>query len=1270
VNKRSSHRLSLLVAVGLSILATGCTGLLNTKLFKERASETPAPNEQIVDKSFFVDASGKPKTFLCAWAPEIGRGELGEEQLTPLVDAAEHCNVEWEVTENYLIAKRIDPSFPDDRTRWAEALKIPIEKHFYYEREKDAHGRETNRWIENDQRSHWSARPKMRLNLSAINIGNLGVGAGWGHFDISSVDDVEWDLNSNFLGFSINTVYRDFLGTVQDYQGRFRVNFLQFQHNPNFKKVPYHQENSRYLNALHILGRKIEGVEQELYVGHWDLSKPITVYISGVPQALQQTVKDAVNKWNVALADAQIVPKGSTPFIPQIANLKHPFDLRYPTMNYISDRRISEYAPLGVGEAVADVTNGQIFWGSVTMFGGALEGYINAYVSSSDGDSSAAGSAASSAAFSPFAAFTSMLPSSFLPLQLASGVSRSDLLRNFTTDHMNFLGAEIKRLSENPKDSAGRDQLTALRDQLVTFQSNNPNLNKIVADILQSAGHDTAAGQEYFRGHTIQSLLGSAGLAQSQADSQLAAASHNDAQIAAILAEKSADKRRDMVKALSPRSNTFFMERDFTLEKVGAELANDPARRNRTYPEMLESVVMHLALHEFGHFMGQGHQFKENIVPDKGSVPSSYVNDLSAKATAANEFAEETSVMGYRHGRTEMMVPASELKPGPHDDLVLRYLYTGKYAAYDSTSDAWAYGDVPTSGKIPDWSMLKGKDGQMHNMSAAYFPQCNDMDATFNLDPFCNRWDRGTTAQDIVKSYFGYISNNLLHSLYSLTGGGANADLVQNHLWYMALEQFSRVRIFYDEMRRRLRTDPKLVPHWNRLRGDKDSLLEFSAACQKDDRQDPKQVRSSILRDLFAADSDGKLVDLCRANALALREFSFFLNLPAADYTKIDNANRYISGGVFGGDAATNYGHMFGSWYQMSNLPLKYTALEMLTTANPPMLFGPYLLPNFSYDTEENRYLYRTLYPREYTRMISDTVQHNMRFAATGTDDTTTMGRSILALGGLLQMQKYSNNESARLPSEFNKLLDQQNQFSYGMAAVMIDAPTPDPSEKVATDHYKKFTATIYDFFTGKNATARDVFILRKGQVLVWKNGMFLYPITRLKFYENQKAYVIAYRVDYDYEEGDELVDDSVKTALTEQHDYIMATCVNGFSGNGSSGNGLINFFGNGAANKDKDENCDPTQRDHHYCSFKGFYIPPGIATEIGKEKMGQFYQSIEDAFYSYEGLSNSAIPKHYPIQNMSTICDEAVRGVGEISAAAALINGYWLEIAPEYIDK
>jgi hypothetical protein len=1220
-------------------LLGGCTGrgIFNAKLFKERAAETPVPSDQGIEKTFFRNADGSPKLFLCAWSPELGRGFLGEALLTRLTNEAMHCNIIFDITENYLVGKMVNPSFPKKYSAFKEVLKIRINKHYYYERARDAHGRETNEWIENDSRSDWSARPMIKLDLTSIDVKEF-MGNEFGNgVDVSSVEDIEWDKQNNFLGFSLNMSFSTPRRYAKDeYQGRIRFNFLKFDHDDNdtgFKVTPYAQENSRFMNILHVMGNKIQGTEAQYMAAHWDLRKPTKIYISGAPSYIAPILVKAVERWNTALREIGAIPRDGVAFIPEIKDLKHPFDLRYPSINWIQDKRVALYSPLGIGMAHADMQNGKILWGGVVLYGGLIEAYINRYapVESAGGMSSAQASA-------PMSSLSTIFPEKMGLLPTAQGVNasfRESLISNMSVNNPANMEKELAiAQARHELDPA---KIEAMKAQMEQLKQQNPALNKIILDVIQEAQNEQSEVGQYFSQINLRNKYGNKDLSVEAANEQL---EMRNPLLASAFQESNGNVRSDILSRVQNQTSPFFIETDRSILNMSGQWNSSPAQLTRSYPEILESVVMELALHEVGHMVGLGHQFKENIVPEAGTVPSKYVRELSEKATAAKEFTNYSSVMGYKSGRVEMLMPINDINPGPHDKLVLRYLYNQQYTAYDKAADAWVYPDVPASGRIPMYSQVKNASGAMANLPTSYFPQCNDYEASLDADPFCNRWDRGSKAEDIVASYFQYVSDNLLTTLYSLVGGGGAHWMHEAYLWRLSINTFQRVRLFYDEMRRRLRSEDRLIPIWDRLRQDKDALFEFSEACQKMNPSSP------ILKDLF---KHKDIVDLCRANALAMKEFGFFLNLPEGDYTRIDHTTKYISGGYLEGDVTRNYGNIMGSWFQLSNYPLKFMAMYTLTSADAFFFDGWWFWPNMYYDNEENRFLYRTLYPRDYTKRIAEAVQNNMRFAALGMDNRTSIGKTILTTSWLLPWQKWTSNDAARLPRDYNDMLDQQTQFNMSMVAVIVNAVKPDANAKppVPAEHYKKFTASVYDFFTGKSSTAREVYILPKGDVLVWANGMFIYPITKLKFYEGTSAYVIAYKVSFDSEEGDNLVEDSVKTALLNKHDLIAKECVDGVNRNG-----LSTYF-------------NDTQKD-----FQGFYIPPGIAEELGKEKTGLFYESLETAFKGYDAYASPEIPDSFPIKSMRQVCDEAVRGIGQITATSALVNGYWLRITPEYLEK
>lgn len=1228
------------VSTGLAAIfllnACGNGGLLSGKLFKERAAETPAPSEEVFDKTFFREASGEPKTFLCAWAPEMGRGYYGENYLTHLANMVPHCNVEFDIAEDYLVAKMINPSYPDHnnpdhRARWKEVLKIPIVSHFYLERAKDAHGRETNEWIENTTRSHWSARPKIKLNLSGMEI--LDFLPGGGH-RISSVEDIEQDPAQSFLGFSISTSSQ-WLGG--EFQGRFRVNFMQFKHDETFKKVPYAQENSRYINILHVMGRRIEGSADapELYAAHWDVRQPTKIYINGMPDELRPLAWKTIDNFNEEFVKIGAVPKGQKAFTydkNDKGDMKHPFDLRKPSINWISDRRISAHSPLGIGMAHADMRNGKILWGSLNLYGGLLEKFINAYTPTSG--SGANSSSAGLAAINPVDSFKALFTTLESPFGMAPQI---DAFANMGTSKIEQLASDlpaqlIQQISTMGDGITEEQKAEMIAKTIKSSRELQPMINDALAVMAEERKKINSQLANAFRG----GILGDGLEAQGAIDIAKALEDSGKKDIAAVLKEQDLKKRQDMIAALFSENSSLTVESDLTVENMAGAWANSPAQEKYSYSELLETVVMQLTMHEFGHFLGMGHQFKENILPERGTVPSRFLDDpetgLAAKATAAKHFTNQSTVMGYPNGRTEMMVETKNVVVGPHDNLVLRYLYNGEYPVYDTAKDDFAYFPVPSNGVIP-------RENEKTKLRTAYFPACNDYEASLGADAFCNRWDRGNKAEDIVRSYFENVSDNLLANLYSLVGGGGNDRYAENRMWYLALDSFSRIRLFYDEMRRYLSTDRKLKPWWDKMRMSEDALFEFSTACQS---ENPAGVSNEILKNIF---SDAKMVDYCRANALALKRFQFFLNLPQADTNMVDTYNRFVSAGYLEGDTAHDFGHIFGSWYQLSNIPLKFSAMYTLTTANPYLLMGG-LARNPYYDFKEDRNLYRSLYPTEYTSLISDAVLNNLRFRVTGEGEDNTFGRLIMGMGFMVPYQNWYSNDRNRIQTEYNTRLEEQTAFNASAVALMIDPIPPDSGPGSKPDHYRKFSGAVYDFQTGKTTPLSEIYLLPEGRVIARAPGMFLLPLpfSRLKFYapKDVKAYVIAYRVTYDtpaYEKH-ALFALSVKARLENKYKEIVNACIEGVKG--KAGTGLKSHF---------DVGID---------GYEGIYIPPTIATDSGNESKRDFYKSLDDEFKKYNDKIGP-MPEGYALPDMNTVCTNSLEGVSEIVSAAALLGGQWL---------
>jgi hypothetical protein len=327
-----------------------------------------------------------------------------------------------------------------------------------------------------------------------------------------------------------------------------------------------------------------------------------------------------------------------------------------------------------------------------------------------------------------------------------------------------------------------------------------------------------------------------------------------------------------------------------------------PATADRD-EKALRSVIKELLAHEFGHFLGLGHQFKENILPAKGSVPDSIYNKLTEKALKKN-MTHYSSVMGYRNPVSEILEPDNIL-PGPHDELVLRYLYKQEYPTYTAGAADFTYTKVPENGIVPD--------------KASYFPQCNDIEASISMDPFCNRFDRGYSATTIAKNYFDDIYNTQIQSLFSFSDNKSlDADEYEYYLWRRSFKILGRLRLFYDYMRLYYKSD------FDDIRRKEENLYEFSEACAQ------TEVTNPDLKKLFS--NKPPLKELCQANKLILKEMKELVAKNVTDFTKKDFNNRFTPGGMSGGDVSRDWSQFSGTWTEMTGVPFKIAALFTLTT--------------------------------------------------------------------------------------------------------------------------------------------------------------------------------------------------------------------------------------------------------------------------------------------------------------------------------------------------
>ncbi len=1208
--RRWNSRLQIMrtgLAAGLVAAAAVVAGLTQSGCtIRTPSTETPVPNDTGVEKSFFVNevtaANGQkaqaPKTFLCGWAPITESGAIASSMLTHAVHMAGHCNMEFEVTEQYLIGRLVNPSFPQDRTRWKQALLIPIRQHYYYERSRDSYGRETNAFVENSQRSHWSARPQMQLDLSGVRIQDWDLAMFYNSRDavITSVTDIEWDRENNFLGFTAVAQNPHWGSTVQ---ARLRFNFRAFQHNPRFEKTPWTPANARHLNALHVIGEKVEGLTQVWSAAKWDLSKTHDVYTYGFPEDLLPMAEEVVASWNEALAKIG-KPKA---FRLNRERVRYPFDLRKPMMVWVDDPQISAHSPLGVGMAQADVRNGEILWGQITMYGGMLERYIKSHLTPLAGGHSGptSRSAGLRASSRPSIFPTYFNPTRAFEAPAGTGPVAMNGQLQVAQESLNTLTA---RLAERVQATGAQEQERQRQEQ-ARLRAQDIR-TRLVESLTETTQEIQARLQRDDRRTDLMNLFA------------FPDRSTEEARRAAFGPDASSISAREMLRRLNAHghehaqgaSGRVVHDLDRRLMDVGPQILAAIETSQVDYETAMKRITRELIMHEFGHMIGLGHQFKENILPAEGTVPEKYRAPLVA--AAQKNWTNSTSVMGYKHPFTEIAEDGGH-EPGPQDLLVLRYLYNGEYATYKRGDEDFIFHKLPPNGVIP------ARHPERQDYVTSYFPQCNDFDASFAADPYCNRFDRGYNAESIVKSYFEDLNANMVSKIYAFTDSrGGDTEGAEGALWWRALTTLGRVRIFYDHMRSRYDAQIREIAE------SESDLYEFSRAC------DGENIGSAKLRRILN-DNPG-LAELCKVNRLAVKEMMNLLVMPGPDRSRMNWDDAVAPAAMTGGDADMDYSRAFGTHSALSVLPLKLSAINALTTPYPYAMLGGWMFPIPRYTGQDGLFSYSSLYPIEFTEALAVATEKNLKFVAPGSREQATMGLPIVSMGYFIDSQRLSN-DSTRFPRDFIENIRSQTEFRLSLQAIILHVKTRE--DKTQVTH---FEAELYDPRTDKTTRVPEAFMLPGGKLIVRPPSRnFVYPLTKLTFLSDEMAFAWGYRVEYDDKHDDVLAAHSVKASLEKLHNQVVDQCLRG-----PNNNGLASHFN--------------AQQDR--AVFAGFQMMSGIAAD--KEKQIRFLDSVKRAFDAYE--------QRNPGQRNA--CEQSLRGVGLIVSSSAVVNGYWLPEVLDYLVK
>ena len=350
--KGDLYRMFLRGTIMKIALITLILGLLSSCVFRQPEGETPLAQSGDIHKSFFINEDGSPKTFVCGWAPEENVGAISKYQ-THNYNVAGHCNLTFSIEEKFLVGRLVDPTLGKDKEGQA-IISIGINKHYYLENRKDSYGRNTKDLIKESGRSHWSARPYLSLDFSRINIMEYLFSVP--SRQILNAFEVEWDNESNFLGFSVETVDPVY---GSDTQMKIRLNFMEYSTQEDFERTPFvDTANARFINILHVIGKRRPGIDKSQYVGKWDTRKKHDIYLVDFPdQEMIQVATDSVETWNSAF---EKIGHGRPFVVKTDYPSKHKFDMRYSSIVWVEDRDIAQFSPSGFAGMTADVMNGEI----------------------------------------------------------------------------------------------------------------------------------------------------------------------------------------------------------------------------------------------------------------------------------------------------------------------------------------------------------------------------------------------------------------------------------------------------------------------------------------------------------------------------------------------------------------------------------------------------------------------------------------------------------------------------------------------------------------------------------------------------------------------------------------------------------------------------------------------------------------------------------------------------------------------------------------------
>ncbi|HMN69073.1 MAG TPA: zinc-dependent metalloprotease, partial [Bdellovibrionales bacterium] len=812
-------------------------------------------------------------------------------------------------------------------------------------------------------------------------------------------------------------------------------------------------------------------------------------------------------------------------------------------------------APLGIGFATADVMNGEFKFGSVNVWSGIMEEYINKYAAAEMAyGRMLEGSGSHINRETLFDA--EALESSLRPYMEAGGIEgfvRSPEGMKTLKDHLAIMEESNGWLYQAAVDSQPqitpemKAQVQALRHNQLSYADYSSYIDQDLLNVART--NPTFDMLSVFHNHfsseifdAPESLTKEAVASQMSRDQRLTLAAQVAKKEITAIAQASAQDGDRLAAHVVP---------ELILALRDAK-AGDP---NIDETRILHTALKSLLSHELGHVLGLGHNFKGNQMPIKGTVADDDYH--AAQEQYATKGYVRSTVMDYTSPKAEVKMAYEDMIPGPYDIQVLRYLYNGEYPVIAADGKTKRYIKIAANGVVPD----KTEDPQTGEaLTAGFLPACNDIEASLNFNPYCQRHDRGHNAVEMVTTRFKDLNASLSAQLNAFSNAkGGNAGLKKYYLWSRLLREFGQVRVFYDYMRVLLDEQPEYRDAFARIRRSQDALIAFSEACIDPNKapagferafaqlalRDPSKLGTPVTA--LKEEDFTEVRDLCAANAIALNQWGDLMRRKGSDYTTYDRQFRYTTSGIFGGEYDGDWSYLWGAYQELGAFPVRLTTLMTVTNPFPYFLWGG-IIPNPIYANNQGMYSYAPLYPKEFGMVIDTTVRENLNLGGGPNNENTEIGSTLMYTYYFMARNRiYTKDNDNRFPAIYLENLNGLTSFEIKVSPIIM---TNVNKEGAPDSQVFGYQASYLDMAKYEAVSIPYAYLLTDRRVIAQGNAKQVFlPFTKFRYLTDKWGYVWALDLRYHHKEDDPLKGFSVKNGLNLMAQKQIETCAQGATG-------------------------------------------------------------------------------------------------------------------------